>query len=159
MMPHLRYLRYVLRHKWYVFLACRRLGVPLRQAILHDWSKFLPVEWFPYVRFFYGPRPIQRDATGYYDAASVGGDFDRAWLHHQHFNAHHWQHWVLRQDDGSFRALPMPERFAREMVADWIGAGRAQGKPDVRGWYAANREKLLLDPATRSYVERLLERL
>jgi hypothetical protein len=86
-------------------------------------------------------------------------DFDRAWLHHQHFNAHHWNHWVLRRDDGSFKALPMPERFAREMVADWIGAGRAQGKPDVRGWYEANRDKLLLDPATRSYVERLLDRL
>lgn len=159
MMPHLRYLRYVLRHKWFVLLACRRLGVPLRQAVLHDWSKFLPVEWFPYVRFFYGPRPIRRDASGYYDAASVGGGFDRAWLHHQHCNAHRWQHWLLHQDDGTARALPMPERFAREMVADWIGAGRAQGKPDTRGWYAANKDRLLLHPDTRRYVERLLERL
>lgn len=46
------YLKYVVRHKWFVFWACRALGVPLWQSIVHDWTKFLPSEWFPYVRYF-----------------------------------------------------------------------------------------------------------
>jgi hypothetical protein len=51
---HWRYAKYVARHKWYVFRECLRLGVPLHQALLHDWSKFLPGEWLPYARYFYG---------------------------------------------------------------------------------------------------------
>jgi len=156
MRPHLRYLSYVLRHKWHVFVACWALGVPLWQAITHDWQKFTPTEWFPYVAYFCGPKPIQRDKSGYYDASSVGGAFDRAWLHHQHYGPHHWQHWILRQDDGAIKALEMPVRYAREMVADWIGAGRALGKPDCEGWYDANAEKMVLHDSTRALVERVI---
>jgi len=58
MQPHLRYLAYVLRHKWHVFIACRGLHVPLWQAIIHDWTKFLPCEWFPYVQRFYGAAQV-----------------------------------------------------------------------------------------------------
>ena len=42
-----------MRHKWYVFLACMRFKVNLWQAISHDWTKFTPSEWFPYVHTFY----------------------------------------------------------------------------------------------------------
>lgn len=58
MMPHLRYLWYVLRHKWYVFQAGRVLKVPVWQLLMHDLSKFTPAEWFPYVAYFYGPGPF-----------------------------------------------------------------------------------------------------
>lgn len=156
MLAHLKYLSYVLRHKWHVFVACLRLGAPLHRAILHDWSKFLPSEWFPYVHHFYGPHPIQRDATGYYHAAGVGGSFDRAWSLHQHRNDHHWQHWVLIQDDEPPKLLEMPEPAIREMVADWVGAGRAQGTPNTLRWYEAHQHQLLLAPRTRQRVEELL---
>lgn len=146
---HRRYAWYVLRHKLFVFLAGLWLKVPLHQLVVHDWSKFLPDEWLPYARFFYGPpgyrgTPFGRDA------------FDRAWLRHQHRSPHHWQHWVLRNDDGSTFALPMPERFVREMVADWQGAGRALGKPDTAGWFRQNRRNMLLHPDTEELVCRLL---
>lgn len=156
LMAHWRYLVYVLRHKWFVFVASLRLGVPLRRAILHDWSKFLPSEWFPYVYHFYGPNPVQRDETGYYHAAGVGGHFDRAWLLHQHRNDHHWQHWVLIQDEGPTRALEMPEVAIREMIADWVGAGMAQGRPNTLRWYQAHRHQMILAPNTRKRVEELL---
>lgn len=51
----------------------------------------------------------------------------------------------------------MPERYVREMVADWYGAGRAiTGRWDAPGWYWENKEKMKLHPATRSFVEVLL---
>ena len=45
--PHLRYLGYVVRHKWFVFRAGLRTGAPLWRLVIHDWSKFTPAEWGP----------------------------------------------------------------------------------------------------------------
>jgi hypothetical protein len=157
-----QYLRYVLRHKWYVFVAACRLGVPWL-GLLHDLSKFTPQEWVPYARHFFGPqrRPeggtnAAHDQDGY-DAASIQAAYDRAWLVHIHRNAHHWQHWVLLREGGVATALPMPDRYRREMLADWIGAGRAQGsKSGARDWYVANRGKMQLHDETRAWVERQL---
>lgn len=59
MKKHLRYLKYLIRHRWYVFLECCKLGIPWR-GIVHNLSKFLPSEWFPYVERFYG-----NDREGY----------------------------------------------------------------------------------------------
>jgi hypothetical protein len=163
MKAHLRYLRYVVRHKWYVFVACCQLGVWWR-GIIHDWTKLLPCEWFPYVSKFYGgPWQSLYNAHGdcrnwllqFYPCTQEGVDeaFDRAWLHHQHTNKHHWQHFVLREDDGETKVLQMPDVYTREMVADWKGAGRALGFPDTAAWYVKNREHILLHPTTRFSVE------
>lgn len=44
--------------------------------------------------------------------------------------------------------------YAKEMLADWQGAGRAQGHGDnTLGWYAKNRDKMLLHPETRAWIE------
>ena len=63
---------------------------------------------------------------------------------------------ALLQREMRLRALAIPPRYAREMVADWIGAGLAQGKPDVAAWYAANAAKMVLHDDTRALVERLI---
>lgn len=156
MKSHLRYLSYVLRHKWFVLLAGLELGVPLWQLITHDWSKFLPSEWLPYVQKFYGPKPPAMGATGYYHVPGLDLAFDTAWNRHQKRQPHHWQYWMLVRDTGEQLALPMPEHYAREMLADWRGAGMAQGKPDTQAWYETNRNKMVLHPETRQLVESLL---
>jgi hypothetical protein len=162
MIKHLKYLNYLLRHKWFVFIAGRKHGVSLWRLLIHDWSKFLPCEWIPYVDYFYGEKArLQKeewDDSRYWPAAmKYYVAFDRAWLHHQHASPHHWQHWVLRNDDGSTKTLQIPENFAREMVSDWFGAGRAiTGKWDAKNWYEKNKEKMLLHPETRTLVESLL---
>lgn len=149
------YLRYVLRHKWFVGVAARELG-GLGFALFslrHDLSKLLPSEFVPYSRYFYEPdgRPRQRrDSTG--DSA-----FDWAWLLHQKRNRHHWQWYIVPLDDGGTKALPMPERYRLEMLADWVGAGLAQGYGrNTIGWYAKNRDKMVLHPETRAWVEDML---
>jgi len=104
---YLKYLWYVLRHKWFVFVECWRLGIVWR-GIVHDWHKLLPAEFVPYARFFYGKWPeepaIYRQLPSYTGPTtrSVKADFDRAWLHHQKHPAgdHHWQYWLLQYDSG-----------------------------------------------------------
>jgi hypothetical protein len=156
-MIYLQYLRYVLLHKWYVMVECWKEGLYWR-GVKHDWSKFLLSEFIPYARFFYGPRhkPI-RDETGYYKPTSTGDlGFDFAWLLHQKRNAHHWQWWILPEDDGGIKILPMSDADRREMICDWKGAGKAQGKPDTLAWYQANNKKMQLHPETRQWVEHRL---
>lgn len=160
MISSLKYLRYVLIHKWHVFLWCCHYGMPLA-GIAHDLSKFLPVEWSPYVDKFYGgPWPL----AWYGEARNVFGDmhtqpwvdrrFDEAWNHHQKANPHHWQYWVLLKDDGDTKILDMPLRYRKEMLSDWRGASMAiTGKDNTLSWYAKNTDKMLLHPRTRAWVE------
>jgi hypothetical protein len=154
MNKHLRYANYVFRHKWFVLVECLKLDIRLLwRGLIHDWSKLTPTEWFPYVEHFYGDKPSPRDATGAYDPLAVGWSFDKAWLSHQHHNDHHWQHHILRGDSHGERITHMPLLAMKEMLADWRGAGRAQGKPDVRAWYEANKDKMDLHPHTRHWIE------
>lgn len=149
-MKHIHYAWYLIRHKWFVFRAGLSVGAPLWRLIIHDWSKLTPLEWTAYAESFYGPRPRDED---------VKQHFRLAWLHHQHCNPHHWQHWVLREDDGGTLALPMPEKLIREMVADWMGAGRAiTGKWEVMNWYSLNEHKMNIHPRTKARVEELLRK-
>lgn len=164
-MKYWKYFSYVVRHKWYVFLASIKMGIPLL-GILHDLSKFSLDESLPYANFFYGKKPLKRDKTGYYKPTDTGDKaFDFAWLLHQKRNKHHWQWWVLPEDNGGVKVLPMEEKYLREMVADWIGAGQAQGhfspKDDpmleTRNWWLANNHRMQLHQETRKWIEKVLE--
>jgi hypothetical protein len=149
---YLKYFQYVFRHKWYVFVECRKWSIR-RQGIVHDWSKFLPDEAIAYANFFYGG---DKRKDSFYNPKDGSDDFNHAWLLHQHRNPHHWQHWLLQNDDGTKLALKMPTKYALEMVCDWVGAGRASGHNDVKDWYWRNKDKMILHEDTRAFVEEML---
>lgn len=169
MKKHWKYLHYILRHKWYVFLECCKTGIPW-QGATHDLSKFLPSEWRWYAEYFYG---IKRERE-YFDTYDIHGgipeiapwgtfvkdNFNLSWLLHQHRNPHHWQYWILREDNGATFPLPMPDRYRKEMLADWKGAGRAiTGKNDpleTARWFLKNGSKMLLHDETRTWIEEQL---
>jgi len=165
-MMHLKYLISQIRHKWFVFLECCKLGIPWL-GIIHDVSKFLPSEWWGYARYFYGDYPAWAGlgawGKSYYTGPtkeSVTKGFDVAWLHHQHRNRHHWQRWLLMLDsarsDGKLIPLSMPDRYRREMLADWRGAGRAYGNPDTASWYLEHRGEIMLHPETERWINEQL---
>ena len=151
MSKHWQYLKYVLRHKWYVGLECFRLGLYWR-GIVHDLSKFRPSEWFPYANYFYGKgAAIRRDKTGYYKPTDTGdAAFDFAWLLHQKRNHHHWQWWCLPEDEGGLKVLQMDDKSTIEMFCDWCGAAQAQGKErdSVVDWWLANKCKMKIHDKT-----------
>lgn len=183
-MKYLKYLNYVIRHKWFVMVECFKMGIIWR-GIIHDISKLLPSEFFPYADYFYGGK-----IKNCYDCIFITGsqcssnysgigdgtqapkckdfstfEFDLAWLKHQHRNKHHWQHWLLKKDNGNTVAMEMPTAYVIEMVCDWIGAGKAQGfkspKDDkfkeTREWYFKNRPKMILHHSVIMKVKRILE--
>src|ERR1700733_15229894 len=115
-------------------------GFPLWRLLIHDWSKFLPSEYTVYRRRFTG-RSYTKE------------EWKKAWLHHIHFNPHHHEHWVLNG-----KPLPMPDIFIKEMVIDWMGAGRSyQGIWNIQRWLDKDYRKMILHPETLKKLKPVLE--
>lgn len=151
-MIYLHYLWSLLQHKWSVLKASRWTGVPLWRAIIHDWSKFLPVEFINYARWHFG-------------AQSLDG-WAKAWGHHQNHNPHHPEYWLLswRGDPDSYHGLgqhvadfvtvlPMPEIYVREMIADFFGASKIYtGSWNIDNWLNENGPKMILHDETKRLI-------
>lgn len=147
-----RYLWYLLKHKWYTFVECCHLGVPWL-GVIHDLSKFSSVEFVRSARRYCGDPVEQLRATDPYKWA---------WLHHQRTNKHHWGYWVVyipipdQNYNEVWGCLPIPDRYRREMLADWIGSGKTFGSSNPAEWYEKNKDKMLLHPDTRAWIEEQL---
>jgi len=161
MFKYLKYLNYVIRYKWYVMLECFKMGLIWR-GLKHDMSKLSLQEFIPYANFFHGKKKEKniRDKIGYYKPTDTGDPaFDFAWLLHQKKNDHHWQWWILPEDNGGEKILEMSPCALKEMLCDWCGASKAQGHGGWSGviiWYAVNKEKMRFHPATRVSIEHFL---
>lgn len=164
-MIYVKYLRYLLRHKWFVFVECVKRGQFWR-GLLHDISKFLPDEFIPYARYFYGEYKSVTEMSSFMFLHSTSKEeveykFNEAWLTHIHRNKHHWQHWVLinDSDEPKINPLPIPEKHIIEMVCDWTGAGMAiHGKDDTVEWYRANHGNQMVEKNSREFVDYLVFR-
>jgi hypothetical protein len=147
-MIYWQYLKSLLRHKWYVFKAGRLLKVPFWRLIIHDWTKFLPIEFINYAQWHFG----KKNKRGW----------AKAWGHHQNHNPHHPEHWLLSWRgapdfyDGIGKhvsegvvVLPMPMTYVREMVADWMGASREYtGSWDMAAWLNKEGNRMRLHDET-----------
>jgi hypothetical protein len=160
-MRYLKYLWYLLKHKFYVFIECCKLGIPWR-GLVHDLSKFYPSEFYVYAHKFYhsdGSGKEIRSSSGYYNATAQEiprGSFEEAWFLHQKRNAHHWQYWSIAQDTAGMVIFEIPEVYLREMVADWRGAARVQNTRGANNWYRVNKNSLQLHPRSRQWIEKEL---
>lgn len=140
-----KYLKYVIKHKWYVGKECFKCGLYWR-GIVHDLSKFLPSEFIPYARYFYGDKNMK-----------TSKDFDFAWLLHQKRNDHHWQWWYLVMDEDKNVCIQMTDDALIEMICDWRGVGKAlTGKDNSLKWYKEKHDRMLLNCVTRMNAEYIL---
>lgn len=118
----------------------------------HDASKYNDDEYDAYDKYFYGNNK----------SAKVVNDFNYAWLNHIHVNEHHWQHWLLFEDDPEnsipYKALEMPKEYVFEMVCDWWSFSFNSGNLyEIFDWYNDHKEKMVLHKNTRELVERILQ--
>lgn len=146
----------ITKHKYYVSMECFKRGL-YWQGIVHDLSKYSPVEFFTSARYFQGnksPIEAEKDALGY----SI------AWLNHKAKNKHHWIYWTDRKN-GKEIAVPMPEKYIQEMLCDYIGAGKAYSKDKwtkrspLEYYENVDSKIMLLHPDTRERFEFLLKEL
>lgn len=132
-----------------VRLAGDKLNVNLTQLCYHDDSKWSEAEFPGYAQHFQG--------------GGAPDMFSEAWLHHIHFNPHHWQHWIFpdnytpKHSNVENGIVEMPEHYALEMVADWMGAKRAYtGSWDMSDWLMKNISMVKVHSATAKYLKDIL---
>lgn len=118
----------------------------------HDDSKYSPDEYEAYDKYFYGGNK----------SYSVVQNFRKAWLLHIHRNPHHWQHWVLINDDPKEGEiiLEMPYNYIIEMICDWWAFSWSKGNlTEIFDWYAEHAEYMKLALDTRKEVENILNKI
>ena len=105
------HLSLVIRHRHRVFINCAKCGLIWR-GLVHDLSKFSPVEFFESVKYYTGKRSpigVCREKTG----------ISYAWLHHKGRNKHHIEYWI--DTDCEVNHM-MPYKYAVECVCDKLAA-------------------------------------
>ena len=118
----------------------------------HDYSKCSEHEYNAYDAYFYGGEKTEE----------VKKNFNLAWLHHIHNNPHHWQYWILINDNPGegMVILDMPHNYIIEMICDWWAFSWAKGNLyEIFKWYDAHKAYMKLSDKTRKTVEDILEKL
>lgn len=149
MLRFFSYLFYIIKHKYYVGIECFKEGLFYR-AFTHDLSKLRPSEFFAYANQFYPSAHMKKQVTG-----ERLDKFKIAWRSHQRRNDHHWEYWITPTATSNV-ILEMPDKARREMICDWKGMSKILKTPGANIWYKNNRDKILLGPATRSWVDKTL---
>jgi len=152
------HLRTIRRHKRLVVRHCFRVGL-YRQGLLHDLSKYAPVEFLAGVRYYRGnrsPNEIERIQRGY----------SAAWLHHKGRNKHHLEYWMDYSPQGGHDlvGMPMPTKYVVEMFCDRMAAsknyrGSAYRDGDPWDYYDRSKARTLLHEKPRRELELLLTTL
>ena len=147
------HLKTVCVHRFWVCYFCFKAGL-YWQGLTHDLSKFNPIEFFEGVKYFVGnDSPI--NVCKKYNGVSI------AWFHHRGRNLHHYENWIDGFDFGG-HAVPMPYKYALEMVCDYLAAGKAYMKKnftydaEYRWWLNKIGSGILLHEHTKSFVGYLL---
>lgn len=116
----------------------------------HDESKYEVGEYNPYDDYFYTEKTDE-------NREEINKAFAYAWNTHQKMNTHHWQYWVLLNDDGTTKVLDMEIHSILEMFCDWWSFSWKQNNPrEILDFYKYNRDKMQLSEYTQNIVEKLL---
>lgn len=147
----------ITNHKIKVMQNCFRVGL-YRQGLLHDLSKYSPVEFLNGAKYFQGdksPNAGERDDKG----------FSEAWLHHKGRNRHHWEYWTdYVKEENRITGVPMPLEYIIEMVCDRVAASKVYKKENYTDssaleYYNLTRKYYLIHPETDKLLKKLLTML
>ena len=124
-MHPVKHFKTITEHRRLVRKYCIRLGL-IRQGLMHDLSKYSPVEFWRgaiYYQGFRSPNDAERRETG----------VSKAWLHHKGRNLHHYEYWIdynsrATNEKDILIAVKMPLRYVVEMMMDRIAASKIYNK-------------------------------
>jgi len=152
------HLRTINKHKFTVMKYCFKVGM-YKQGLLHDMSKYAPVEFLSGAKYYQGyrsPNSAEREAIGY----------SAAWLHHKGRNKHHYEYWIDFGSDSSkgLQGMPMPDRYIVEMFIDRMAAcktyyGDKYKDSNPLEYYEKNKSHYIMHSHTVELLEELLNML
>ena len=115
----------------------------------HDMSKYNKDEYEAYDNYFYGNNK----------SFEVVEQFNKAWLTHIHRNPHHWQYWILINDDPNEKEklIDMPDCYIIEMICDWWSfSWNKNNLKEIFKWYDERKHHMKMSDYTRQKVEDIL---
>ncbi|MCR5624032.1 MAG: DUF5662 family protein [Lachnospiraceae bacterium] len=153
------HLHTILNHKKLVRHYCFKAGL-YRQGIMHDWSKYSPVEFKIGVKYYQGGKR----SPNYGEIKDKG--FSTAWLHHKGRNKHHFEYWidVDHENPTRLKGMKMETKYVIEMFCDRISASRNY-HPDLYtdgmplDYYNKNKDHYTIHPDTEKLLVFLLKML
>ena len=148
----------ITNHKLLVMKSCFKVGL-YKQGLLHDLSKYNPVEFFAGIKYYNGsisPNGIQKKQEG----------LSKAWLHHKGRNKHHFEYWIdygIKESEG-LKGMNMPTKYVVEMFIDRMSASKNYLKEkytqrSALEYYEARKHYYILHPESRELLEFLLNKL
>lgn len=116
-----KHLHKINHHKVLVTSLCFKCGL-YKQGILHDLSKYAPVEFKAGVKYYQGFRsPV--------DAEKEDHGYSLGWLHHAGRNKHHWEYWVDKNyKNYDLYVIHIPFNYLLEGTLDRIAASKNYNK-------------------------------
>ena len=149
----------ITRHKLLVMHYCFRAGM-YKQGLLHDLSKYAPVEFLVGCKYYQGdrsPNNAEREDTG----------ISKSWLHHKGRNKHHFEYWIDYDVDGNstiLAGMKMPVKYVAEMFCDRVAASRIYNKDkykdsDPLDYYIKGLGHCIMHPETDALLHNLLKML
>lgn len=154
-MKWIAHLKTISHHKKLVMQFCFRIGL-YRQGLLHDLSKFSPVEFLTGAKYYQGncsPNNAERKHKGY----------SAAWLHHKGRNKHHLEYWIdySGEEGRQMAGMKMPVYYVLEMFCDRVAASKTYRKElyqqqDPYVYYLHAKDTYMLHPESRALLEKLL---
>ncbi len=126
------------------------------RGLLHDLSKYNPVEFFTVAKFYTdgtrSPNEAERKQFGY----------SKAWLHHKGRNRHHFEYWTdYNPETRQVAPVKMPTKFVIEMFCDRVAASKIyQGKnykpSHPLEYFLRGKSTRFIHPETSDQLEDLL---
>lgn len=142
-------------HKLMVMRHCFKVGL-YKQGLLHDLSKYMPVEFIPGVLYYQGdrsPNNAQREIEG----------LSTAWLHHKGRNKHHYEYWIDYSTDKTIglTGMKMPVHYVIEMFCDRVAASKIYNKEKYTDstpleYYKNGRSHYVIHPESDALLRKLL---
>jgi len=149
------HLKTINTHKLLVMKHCFKVGL-YKQGLLHDLSKYSPIEFIPGVIYFQGnksPNSVQREIEG----------CSTAWLHHKGRNKHHYEYWIDYSvtQNMAMAGMKMPVKYVVEMFCDRIAASKTYNKEQYTDrhpleYYMKGHDHYVIHPESDALLKKLL---
>ena len=150
-----KHFRTIQTHRKWVRYYCFKAGL-YWQGLTHDLSKYSPTEFFESVKYYQSKSsPIV--------ACKKDKGYSMAWFHHKGRNKHHYEYWMDNFDNGGENIL-MPEKYAIEMLCDFLGAARAYMKDEFSYeaeciWWEKRKEHCAMNLILQDFCTKALDEL
>jgi len=147
--------RTITRHRHLVMKGCFEVGL-YRQGLLHDLSKYNPIEFIPGCLYYKGtesPNNTERKKRG----------VSYAWLHHKGRNKHHFEYWIdyTLKKGHPIEGNKMPVKYVVEMYVDRVMASKNYQKDKYTDssaleYYEKGKKRYMMHPDTEALLVMLL---